>query len=378
MTYLVFVHGVATRAGKEYDRAVSNRDDLLKRVLFAGGPVDIISPLWGPLVPSINNDVYDTHVEQIETYRLGPAEPQALGGLGGPGGDGEQDDALLSASAFGKQLPISAVDAVFAALVEDATQQDRALKPEELEAFERAAAHIAKGTAREAFAGDVTDAMLAERLSNDGVSAYSLVSSVRDAVAAVTDRLRNAVSTLGFDAVRGALAPQVGVFLGDVFAYLKDGETRSNIRARIAEALLKAHALAKQHNRPLVLMGHSLGGVILTDMLLNPEEAGLPEDFSVASLITVGSQPGFFGALNLLAPTGVPVAKRARPACVQDWMNVFDPIDPFAFRSDMIFDGVSDLRFNSITGLASAHTAYFSRPQFYARTRKRLQTLGII
>lgn len=378
MTYLVFVHGVATRAGNEYDRAVSNRDELLRRVLFAGGPLDIISPLWGPLVPSINEQVYDTSNQQVETFRLGAVDPQALGGLGDAGGDGEHDDVLVSACALGKQLPVAAVDAVFAALIEDAAQQDRALKPEELEAFERAAEHIAKGTSHEVFAGDITDATLAERLSDDGVSAYGLVDSVRDAVAAVTDRLRNVVSTLGFDAVRGALAPQVGVFLGDVFAYLKDGETRSNIRSRIAEALVKAHTLARQQNRPLVLMGHSLGGVILTDMLLNPEEVGLPEDFSVASLITVGSQPGFFGALNLLAPTGVPVAKRARPACVQDWMNVFDPIDPFAFRTDMIFHGVSDLRFNSITGLASAHTAYFSRPQFYARTRKRLQTLGII
>jgi hypothetical protein len=57
---------------------------------------------------------------------------------------------------------------------------------------------------------------------------------------------------------------------------------------------------------------------------------------------------------------------------------MFDPIDPLAFRADPIFDGVTDLKFDSIAGLASAHTTYFKRPQFYGRCRKRLQDCGAI
>ena len=57
---------------------------------------------------------------------------------------------------------------------------------------------------------------------------------------------------------------------------------------------------------------------------------------------------------------------------------MFDPIDPLAFRADSLFSGVTDLAFDSVTGLASAHTTYFKRPQFYARARKRLRDLGVI
>ena len=67
-----------------------------------------------------------------------------------------------------------------------------------------------------------------------------------------------------------------------------------------------------------------------------------------------------------------------KPASVGAWYNVFDPIDPLAFRADPIFSGVTDFMFDSITGLASAHTTYFKRPQFYARCRYRLQLAGVM
>ena len=51
---------------------------------------------------------------------------------------------------------------------------------------------------------------------------------------------------------------------------------------------------------------------------------------------------------------------------------------PVAFRATPIFSGVEDMAFDSITGLASLHTTYFKRPQFYARCRKRLQGLNLI
>src|SRR5262245_18918348 len=121
-----------------------------------------------------------------------------------------------------------------------------------------------------------------------------------------------------------------------------------------------------------------MGGVILVDLLTNAGSADLPGDFNVDALLTVGSQPGFFAALDLLEsnlPTG---SVRRRPDCVKHWLNVFDPIDPLAFRTDMIFKDATDLAFNSVTGIMEAHSKYFQRPQFYARTRKRLQKLGVL
>ena len=115
-----------------------------------------------------------------------------------------------------------------------------------------------------------------------------------------------------------------------------------------------------------------MGGVILTDMLLDPIAAGLPADLEIAALITVGSQPGLFQALGALPGSQGQNTKTNMPSYVKKWMNVFDPIDPLAFRADCMFEEVEDLEFNSITGLFSAHTSYFKRPQFYARCGARL------
>ncbi len=194
----------------------------------------------------------------------------------------------------------------------------------------------------------------------------------------MTDYVRNAVSTLGFDAVRGKLSPAVGLFLGDVFVYLKEGEIRQKIRAEVRGMLTKAHAAAKAGKGPLVIVGHSMGGVILVDMLTNPGASQLPADLSVDALLTVGSQPGFFATLDLLAQNPPDGSPRRRPDCVKNWLNVFDPIDPLAFRTDIIFKDAEDFAFNAMTGIAEAHSKYFQRPQFYARSRKRLRELKVL
>lgn len=60
MTQLVFVHGVATRKGPEYDQSVANSDALFNKVLFEDAELAIHSPLWGDLVLAIPGAVFDT------------------------------------------------------------------------------------------------------------------------------------------------------------------------------------------------------------------------------------------------------------------------------------------------------------------------------
>jgi hypothetical protein len=368
MAYLVFVHGVATRDSAEYQAAVKNRTALIEKVLFDGRTVTVSSPLWGDLVPVINEDVYKTNAGGVGVYRIGK---EML--------DDQIDNSgsEVSASAAGKTAPVATLDAIFAELVEGASSKGEKLKPEEIEAFAKAVNQIAAKNPGAAFKDSIDDAALARQLAATG-AAYGVASSIRNAIGAVTDRIKHSVSTIGFEAVRGRLTPTVGIFLGDVFAYLNDSDTREKICSAVRKELTAAHSAAKKNKRPLLLMGHSLGGVILTDMLLNLADAGLPEDIEVPSLITIGSQPGFFATLNLLARHMPRSGRIPRPACVRDWTNVFDPIDPFAFRADMIFESVTDLKFDTVAGLFDTHSAYFSRPQFYARTRSRLKELGII
>lgn len=368
MTYLVLVHGVATRRGGEYDKAVAYRTKLIEKAIFDGRTVTVSSPAWGDLVPVINADVYKTDADGVGVLRIGSddLDDDDVEGDGGP-----------SIAVVGKQSPVAALDAVFAQLVEDAANNAEDLDAGDIEAFVKAVDEIASNSAGAIFDNIDGDDVLAQKVAANGAS-YGIESPIRKAIGAVSDRIKHRVSTVGFGAVRGRLTPTVGIFFGDVFAYLNEGETRDKIRAEVREDLTAAHAAAKKEGRALVLMGHSLGGVILTDMLMDPKNAGIPEDITVASLITIGSQPGFFGTLNLLANKSKAGSRIPRPACVKDWMNIFDPIDPFAFRADMIFEGVKDYKFETVAGLFETHSAYFSRPQFYARARSRLKELGII
>jgi hypothetical protein len=168
--------------------------------------------------------------------------------------------------------------------------------------------------------------------------------------------------------------------VGDVFLYLREGERRAAIRARVADALTQAHARAKAGNGPLIVLGHSMGGVILYDMLTDPAGAGLSANFKADVLMTVGSQPGFFEELKLFAASDLQVGsdkprKLAAKPAADHWWNVYDPVDILSFRCAPIFDGAEDFVFSSVTGLIDAHTSYFTRPRFHARLKERLAAL---
>lgn len=335
--------------------------------------------MWGQFVPAINQKVFDTD-HGVTTYSVNVGDTTGFGGglTGGSVGpaDGAADEVTIGA--IGKQDPVAALDAICSEIADRAEREKRDLLPKELLAFRKAAELIANDKAGQIFTGDASSASIADLLTADAPAEFGIGSSIVDAVNKVTDYVRNAVSTLGFSAVRGKLTPAVGLFLGDVFVYLKNGEIRQKIRAEVSGMLTKAHAAVKAGKGPLVIVGHSMGGVILVDMLANPGAAQLPDDLSVDALLTVGSQPGFFATLDLLAHNPPDGSARRKPDCVKNWLNVFDPIDPLAFRADMIFKNAEDFAFNSVTGITEAHSKYFQRPQFYARSRKRLRELKVL
>ncbi|WP_233237853.1 hypothetical protein [Bordetella sp. LUAb4] len=373
MAQLVFVHGVATRDTPQYRAAEKNRDKLFRQLLFTDLNLKIHSPMWGQHVPVIPASVFETD-KGVPTYSLNIGSTPGSGGGGPVGGQEEISASTVSIGALGKQDPVAALDAICSQIADLAAQESRELQPEELQAFRRAAELISSDKAATAFSGDASPGMIADQLRAGGVTPLGINNPVRAAVSAVTNRVRNAASTLGFGAVRGKLSPAVGLFMGDVFVYLKDGDQRQRIRDAVAQALAQAHAEAKAGDGPLVVVGHSMGGVILVDMLADPGSAGLPDGIDVDALLTVGSQPGLFAALDLIAKH----PPRRKPDCVKHWLNVFDPIDPLAFRTNMIFKDAVDLAFNSVTGITEAHSTYFQRPQFYVRSRAHLQKVDVL
>jgi pimeloyl-ACP methyl ester carboxylesterase len=366
MVQLVFVHGVATRDGPEYQDGKSKRDTLLKAALLRQEDANILNPLWGNLMPPLAFGGASFAKDKVKALSL-------TGGMAAtiPPADPTTTSVLPRIAATS---PASAIDLLFA---ERISMPGVPLSNADVRAFVAAVDMLDPGgpgdTASLASAKD-DDAFVRQlrQLSGHAVG-LGIGDTLLDAAKSLADRVRNVVSNGAYDVIVEPLNPLVAEFLGDVFRYLKAGDLRTAIRAKVCEDLVTAWG-ARKANEKLVLIGHSLGGVILYDMLSEPQAAGLPQDFKADALVTVGSQPGLFQELGLFDHTPSPQAGvgAAGPAATGLWINTFDPIDPFGFPTKPMFSLPDDYSFNSVTGLVSAHTTYFIRPQFYARLRRRL------
>lgn len=400
---LVFVHGVATRPSTEQAAMVKQRDALFRSLVLKRSDATIINPDWGSFAAQFGENLpWLPSVEGDETFDVNDGDlpaglgPEALDGrlaLGRIAGtDAEQaidlvamaalDSAIRQASRqFGTPEAAAAGDAMrlaeASAVLLAAKGIDRAAGPKGVPALTAAN--------NSAFA-DALETELA--LAKGTVEAYSIGDTVRSAIDHLVGLVGNGASDLLLKAVRRDLSRAVSLFMGDIFVYLRGRDTPGpdGTRARILEpiqAALAAGAMAKRaEGEPFVVVGHSLGGVILYDLLTDATaraaiETATGAPITIDALFTVGSQPGFFADLGLY-PGGRPAdrTKLPMPEGVRHWMNVFDFTDVFSFKSSHAFEGVQDFGYDTVTDLVRAHGSYFLRPSFYARMRARLVELG--
>lgn len=212
----------------------------------------------------------------------------------------------------------------------------------------------------------------------EGPDALYVIAARRDLVQHVTDLLVPATRGLGgwlFDKIKGAaeawatgygkkrrdgLMSGAGPGVGDILLYQRRGD---DILAAIEAEILKLAA----NGEPLVALGHSLGGIMLVDLLSRPRAGGpLP----VAKLITVGSQsPAFFkcDALEFMRrnqplPAGTPFTP---------WLNVFDRNDFLSFCASRAFagapHGIEDFEIASGVSFPDSHSAYFRQDAFFTK-----------
>lgn len=371
---MVFVHGVATRATPAYEIQTENRNSLFKSAVFGDGAT-IISPMWGELVPELLFD--GASFRKSETLALG---------LGGQ--DTSSDVNLTVLPVIAKESPSSALDLLFSERIKMIEAEGQKLDKADLALFAGIVDLLDEDDQKPSGTPSALKGL------QDAVSDQDFVSEVRrlsnlphnlaigdtlkSAAQAIADRAANLAAKGVHTTVVERLNPTVARFLGDVFIYLKQGKIREAIRAKIRDAVQTAWA--SRNGGKLVLIGHSLGGVILYDMLYDLKSAELPGDMRADALITVGSQPGLFQELGLFASSeGLPAKTKTKgPEAASLWLNVFDPIDVFGFCATPMFPDADDYSFNSITGLGAAHSSYFTRPQFYARLRRRLIEAGVL
>lgn len=376
MDQLVFVHGVNTRKGSSYDLEVENRDRLFKKTAWAGAPLNIRNLYWGDLAAQFSYDLACLPTNGPKSASFG-----LLGGTTAPGAAAQaQPLSGLASTDFGAMI-----DAIFVALVEEAEAAGRPLTDEQIEKFRAAGEYAVNNAALPpawatgAASDQVVVSELRKRVEPTATASFGLGDDIVNAAKSLADRARNLVSAGIAPIIRDGASPLVARFLGDIFVYLYDHGTaskRTKIREIIANGVNQAALEAKQHGGKLVLIGHSLGGVVLRDML-GDASSGIDQDIRIDLLATVGSQPGLFQEMNLLGNSTKAPQKVALVAAIGSWWNVYDPVDLLSFRCAPMFEDVTDFEFSSATGLIDAHTTYFKRPRFYARLRERLQEVGI-
>ncbi|MFE1438870.1 hypothetical protein [Streptomyces sp. NPDC058739] len=156
-------------------------------------------------------------------------------------------------------------------------------------------------------------------------------------------------------------------FFGDIARYLVRGE---GVRALVAQSV-------REQSGPVVLLGHSLGGVVCFDLLASGVLPGRAPDGrpgGVAALVTVGSQVPLLYELDALPsrPYG-----SGLPDGFPHWLNVYDRRDLLSYTAAEVFrGGVTDLEVDNRQPVSAAHGAYWANDLFYAALTGVLDRVG--
>jgi hypothetical protein len=192
------------------------------------------------------------------------------------------------------------------------------------------------------------------------------------AVGAVVGTLGQGLDTF----IRRKAAPGFASFVGDVFVYQAH---RAEIHERVRSALRAADGDLGTEERPVAVLGHSLGGVIAFDLAV----AGEPR-LHTRPLITFGSQSPFF---HVIDPRGgdltrfMPPDPLPLPPTIPRWINLWEPLDPLAFVAAKVFRLASgkaptdlEVRHLASYGLWT-HSAYWRSDDLLRAARDELATI---
>ncbi|MFH7594225.1 hypothetical protein WDV06_03865 [Streptomyces racemochromogenes] len=185
--------------------------------------------------------------------------------------------------------------------------------------------------------------------------------------AAFLGRLALRVSTQPLlNARRGSLTVGATPALGDILRY----------QARGTELRAFLHQRITAEPGPTVLIGHSLGGIALVDLLALEAASGGPVP-GAELLVTVGSQAPYLheiGALTALPPGS------SLPYGFPRWLNVYDRQDVLSYLAGPVFPGdprVTDHEVRSRQPFPVSHSAYWKQQSLYERIERAVAEAGI-
>lgn len=401
---VVFVHGVNVRKGPGYEAGKLVTHKFLQKHLQGAAidgkvlnTVEPVFPYWGDLATKFAWDMASLPSGDIDSLgtpgvenQLRPLVAQIKDALKDP--TGAQNEPLTALAQ--ESLPL-ALDIISRLLIQSAADADA----EKTSSFVVAAQGYAEANPHPAWMNAIqTDAQLVNRLAQEvkgeqppetakealgafdfivnplAAASAKLKNAVKTAAGTMLDRTGDFTSTKLLGWTREPMNAILGRFFGDVFVYF-DTRGDKDHPGRIPSLILKAFddaVAAGPAGEPLVVVGHSLGGVITYDLISH-----FRSNLEVDLFITVGSQVPHFEEIKRFKvsdPT-VPNAtqKLAKtPANIKRWINVFDVVDIFSYSCKRVFDRVEDFGYDTKTYTIKAHSAYFEQDRFYTRLRDRM------
>jgi len=202
----------------------------------------------------------------------------------------------------------------------------------------------------------------------DASARGALVDAIRAALAAGTyrgfmpSRVRSALVALAARVGTSWAVPRRGTwmdpvtsFAADIAYYLRHGaEVRDYLRTQL-----------ERLPAPVVVLGHSLGGVAMVDLLSAEDPPG------VGLLVTAGSQAPYLYLLDALANLR-PGAQQARPFA--PWINVYNPRDLLSFCAQRVFptiSGIQDIPVDPGVPFPESHSGYWESREMWAAMVER-------
>lgn len=415
---LVFVHGVNVRKGPAYERELAFRNRHFVDVFYEQlgrevSPDAIFSPYWGDLGANLSPELPFLPRGDYELlWRKRGNEQVAL-----PEAEHPVEVQAESKTPLLDIARQASVDEVIDLLWEIAEREmfesgiEQRHSQEEMDALAHRAlnfAHSAEGQqwldslksddellARlsELLHGESSSTKDAERISgklSDIIRAsgqrlgvrlnevrrkrQNLTSRIEEEISHTRLRLRQSlVATTAHvlnEPLRAIFHAQCALLIGDAFAYFSsrgDDNTAAPIAQRIINELKQASELAQRNGEELIVIGHSMGGVILCDLV-----TCYAKDIPIDVLITVGSQFPLFADLGMFPGVNGCPQPIQRPTQVKHWLNIFDPHDFLGYPASHLFSGISDFHLPTYAIGASAHADYFNRRSFYFHLARRM------
>lgn len=164
---------------------------------------------------------------------------------------------------------------------------------------------------------------------------------------------------------RGSITTSSVPAVGDILRYqARGGPLRDSLTQHITAV-----------DEPTVVLGHSLGGIALVDVLALAAIRQEPLS-NVRLLVTIGSQAPFLHELGAL--TGLPPGASLPPGFPR-WLNIYDRADLLAYLAEPVFrtsSQVTDHEVASRQPFPVCHSAYWKLGVVYDRIAKEIEELG--